>query len=132
PGDVIIRNMSVGEWNAAILDVKATLQSNGRYLFEATVASYGRDGSFAAQLNVDGVFRGATIANVPKDQTRVVKWEGYTPLSYNDAQVTIEVQDSFTYDNSFSLYGGNVGQFKIQLISDGEDEYESTLYFVKN
>lgn len=132
PGDVIVRNMSVGEWNAAILDVKATLQSNGRYLFEATVASYGRDGSFAAQLNVDGVFRGATIANVPKDQTRVVKWEGYTPLSYNDAQVTIEVQDSFTYDNSFSLYGGNVGQFKIQLISDGEDEYESTLYFVKN
>ncbi len=130
-GDVIIKNMSKSEWNAAILDVKAVLQTNNRYAFEATVASYGKAAEFAVQLKVNGIYRGATLANIAKDQTQTITWESYTPLSYDDLEVSIEVDDSFIYDNTYSLYGGNVGEFRIQLISDGEDEYESTLYFVK-
>lgn len=69
---IIVRNMSQSEWNAAVLDFKAIRGTNGRYYFEAEIGNYGEARSFAVQLKVDGLHRGATLVNFAQDEVKLI------------------------------------------------------------
>lgn len=131
PGEVNVINMSAGEWNAAILNFSGSLQSNGYYMFTAQIASYGQDATFAVELKVDGVYKSATMAYDVNHNTKTITWSDVQVLSYDNAEINIQVNDSFPYDNQMKIYGGNPEQFKIQILTHDLSSANSTKFFVK-
>lgn len=130
-GITIVDVGMVGEWNAAILDCKATLE-DGYYVFELEVASYGAD----RELAVEGVVHGANrqkegeeyiTVDVPltsqratfiSDEVSIITFrtaDEITPIyTFDDVYFTISGSgatgssiDSFSYDNFFYLFNGN-------------------------
>lgn len=117
------------EYNVAILDGQAVLEEN-YYTFEVELASYGRD--------VD-LFVNCEVYGVNDDESAVVRYqlpiwlEGDAPqtllfnsettgssgiYAYQYAYISISVNDSFSYDNMFYLYGGTKETIRIQYSSE--------------
>lgn len=138
-GITIVDVSAVGEWNAAILDCKATLE-DGYYVFELEVASYGAD----RELAVEGVVHGANrqkegddyiTFDVPltsqrttfiSDEVSIITFrtaDEITPIyTYDDAYFTVSGAggsgssvDSFAYDNYFYLFNGNADARTIRV-----------------
>ncbi len=134
PGEVNVVNMSVGEWNAAILSFEGKLQSNGYYMFTAQIASYGQTADIPVELKVDGGGagkQGTTMRYNVNQNITTVTWDNVQVLAYDTAEIFIEANDSFPYDNQMKIYGGNPQQFKIQILTHDLSSANSTKFFVK-
>ena len=131
-----VKDMS--EWNAAILDVRATIVEN-YYRIEIDVACYGADARVAVNCEIFDVNDTGTSMVIEKDAycsddaitTLVFAFatEDMTPaeielidenisvFAYEHIYVHLEVLDSLEHDNSFYLYGGKKPTLKVQYYS---------------
>ena len=132
-GEVGVYNVcDISEWNAAILDVRATF-SEGYYRIEVDVASYGKDENVKVDLEItnhnnsgtslflqaNAVCTGDNVttlvfAHMPTDEEnnmtdaeKAMITEAIDLDSYDQIFVRLSEQDSLSYDNVFNLYGGN-------------------------
>ena len=118
-GGITVRNISAGEWNAAILDFTVERTRDNYYLFTAVVASYNRNMELPVMLHVDGVFQTVIIANCSGGRPVTVPFDSVQVISYETAEVflNLETDDSLLHDNRFYLFGGGEKQFEVQLVS---------------
>ncbi|MCL2862083.1 MAG: BatA domain-containing protein [Firmicutes bacterium] len=133
PGNVEVRNVSNAEWNVAILGVEA-IRVDGLYEFHIEIASFGRGGvmvpislqlddvntqrlragyweveTYTATLNADEIYM-AVIRNFgPAGQETV--------YSFGSATVSVDVNDSFQYDNQFVIFGGRREVIHVQYVA---------------
>lgn len=117
-----------GEWNAAILNVTATLEEN-YYSVAVEVAYYDTDQNRAKELKVHCDVRGAnegrnidmTIpVHCSNAETQVVVFNSETGdpfYSYDYINVHIDENDSFSFDNVYTLYGGTKPVIRVQYAS---------------
>ncbi len=151
-GKVVIKPMRLtDEWNASILDVRATIYDN-YYRFEIDVACFGSvDADVDVYLDVYGtnddkmpvnLFGTArciggevttlVFSHVPEGKT--VEDLGYTQeasiFSYDYATARIEENDSFEEDNVFELYGGEKPSLRIQYASSSPNNFFATALMV--
>ncbi len=116
-GKVIVHNMAKKEWNLAISGVTAS-RVNGKYVFAAEIADFGKAAEFSVGLNVDGKAQVPKIASCDKNGTTTVVWDNLNITSYEKAKVMLQsVSDSFIYDNEYSLINSKAELFKVQLVS---------------
>ena len=144
----IVPITDVSEWNAAVLDVRATL-IEGFFRFEIDVASYALDTSLSVECTISG-------ANEEKDEitlNHTVRCEGdevqtlvfgldidlvNDPVtevieveSYEEVYIQIRnANDSFGYDNSFHLYGGEKLPLKVQYCSSKPNNFFASAMMV--
>ena len=117
------------EWNAAVLDVRATLVENW-YTFEVDVATYGIDSDLRVFVDISGTNIGGetvsldTVARCYNGNVTTLVFSNYDEeankdnpnavapdeivniYSYESISVRIDESDSLSYDNIYYLYGG--------------------------
>ncbi|MDE7463768.1 MAG: VWA domain-containing protein, partial [Clostridiales bacterium] len=126
-GRVTVHDMSQNEWNVAIAGVTAS-RVNGRYVFAAEIADYGKAAEFSVGLNVDGKAQVPKIASCEKNGTTTVVWDNLNITGYEKAKVTLQsVADTFTYDNEFNIFNSNAEPFQVQLVSEHPGFLQPTL-----
>lgn len=139
------------EWNAAILDVRATVIEN-YYRIEIDVASYGADSRIGVKceiFNVNGSETSLELENdvycnndqtvtlvygfisedMPETEAKLIT-EHIGVFSYDQIYVHISEYDSLNYDNQFYLYGGTKPTLKIQYYSSMANPYWSSALLV--
>lgn len=140
-GDVTVYNVTdPGEWNAAILDVRAFLVDN-YYRIEIDVVSYGRSINMAIACDIYGVNSDeyrlnyeSIVTCINSQVTTVVlgfNSEGAADMapiteevqvySFDHIGVSISADDSFEYDNSFWYYGGVRLPYRVLVYTENED-----------
>jgi len=115
------------EWNAAILNAEAVLEENF-YMFTADVAVFGRNEYLTVRLEIEGadvsLFDGVNVVNIYDEfisidvageffnnDTETIFFNDFFPDRYNvhsfrSAIIQLyNVNDSFPFDNSFTLQG---------------------------
>jgi len=119
---VIMRNVAEGEWNAAILDVVPVF-FDGFYTLEVEVASFNLDMILSVFITIHNVNNTPGQVNLQIDVTLrdsvprilyISEFEGLhgednpngRMFSYSAINVRIYEDDSFSYDNSFWVFGG--------------------------
>ena len=142
------------EWNAAILDATAKLE-DGYYVVTVKVACYGASQELDVRVNVEGANTSAT-SSVPgasiefnryvdctNDAVQTVIFrvgggvdgDGYFYKDLGDTQkfysydsilVSIDVDDSYSVDNSFSLYGGRKELLRVMYYSTDPNPFTQT------
>lgn len=130
------------EYNVAILDSRAVLNEN-YYTFEVDVASYGRASSVT--VNVEVYDANDTAGNTLKtslnvqiggEEVKTVKFDKDADLivtAYGYAYVYITENDSFSYDNSFYIYGGTKEEIKILYASSIPNKFfRGSLYALRD
>lgn len=147
--DVEVVDVSLDdEWNAAILDVKATIDDNNFYVFSIDAACYGKakeitvycdvygangssgDGislQLQETLQFDSAFPEQTITFTSADMSIVFGGEGV--YSYDNLRVYIQEDDSLYEDNTFYLYGGKKPTLKVIYESSDPEPYIPSLFF---
>lgn len=139
------------EWNAAILDVRATVVEN-YYRIEVDVACYGADARIAVNCDIaDYNNTGLTLANevdaycmndevttlvfafvsedmLPAEQERIN--QAISVYSYEHIYVHITENDSLDADNRYYLYGGHKPVLKVQYYSRLPNNYFTTALLV--
>ena len=148
-GDVTVKPIGdPSDWNAAILDVRATLIDNS-YRFEIDVACYGNvNKDIDVTLEIVGMNGEGTVSFV---QSARCEYENVTTVvfskepdednfneypdpivayTYDSLYVSISERDSFSYDNSFYVYGGSKQPLRIQYYSALPNNYFATALMV--
>lgn len=151
-GNVTVRNVGVDtEWNAAVLDVRATLVE-GHYRVEIDVASYGADNRIIVECEIANfndeekprVFEKEVycsgdeittlvIGHVSEDMTESEAAQIDVQMdivAFENISATISVYDALEYDNSFCLYGGNKPVLKVLYYSNMPNAYWATSLLV--
>ena len=147
-GKVKVHNVAdSSEWNAAILDVRATLVEN-LYRIEIDVACYAADARIPIVceiLNIDGkgtnlsietdvycsndeistVVLGYPTNGMSEEEIELIDEEIFV-TEFDQVYVHISEYDSLDYDNQFSLYGGRKPTLKIQYYSTMPNTYWRT------
>ena len=134
-GIVTVKDVSMeGEWNASILDCREILGEN-YYTFSVDVASYGQNGNVTVYCDVYGANEeGRTVSmSMPvrcdSDKVQTVDFNttnfDIPVYSYDYVYVHLEEDDSFTYDNSFYLYGGKKQTVRVQYCSSVPNAFVS-------
>ncbi len=145
---VTVHNVSdTAEWNAAILDVRATLVEN-LYRIEIDVVCYGADARIPVTceiLDIDGkganlsietdvycsndevstVILGYVTAEMSEEEAELIDEEIFV-TEFEQVYVHISEYDSLSYDNQFSLYGGRKPTLKVQYYSAMPNTYWRT------
>ncbi|MCL2847282.1 MAG: BatA and WFA domain-containing protein [Firmicutes bacterium] len=124
PGVTTVIDVSRNEWNAAILSVSHSMDENLN-IFTARVASYNRDANLIVRLYIDDAERDSRQIRLTSNAEGVVTWgidAGISSFSKArfvliDGNTFTYVEDSFPYDNSFYLFGGELERFNVQIIS---------------
>ena len=148
-GEVKIENVTDPmEWNAAILDTRATMDE-GYLRVEIDVASYGgRDSDIRvfcdiSYLTDNGEEETASLianARCKSDKITTLVFGNYTENqhpednfadkivldNYTSISTYIQESDSFSYDNTFYLYGGKKPVLKVQYYSALPNSYFSS------
>lgn len=134
------------DWNAAILDVRATIVEN-QYVFEIDVACYGSDSDIDVYVDFYGVnaeesnLNYKVTARCSNDQVTTLVFstdeetasETVSIYEYNYVHVYHAEYDSLSQDNNFYLYGGKKPVFKIQYYSYRPNNYfASALMVLRN
>lgn len=128
----------VSEWNAAVLDVRATVEEN-YYRFEVDVACYNRDKSLEVCLDINGVniaqeqYQLTGRADCVGNETTTLVFDLESGLlgdlsgiySYDYAHAYVNENDSFSGDNSFYLYGGSRQPLRVQYYSTLSNSFYS-------
>ncbi|MDE6402104.1 MAG: VWA domain-containing protein, partial [Clostridiales bacterium] len=140
-GDITVVDVSQdGEWNVAILNCTAELSENV-YNFTVDLACYGRDTYVMLYCDVYGVgdekqtVNMSTYVKCSDDKTQVVEFntvndDGVTRISsYEYVYIHVEENDSFAYDNSFYLYGGERETIKIEYCSTKANVFFESILF---
>lgn len=139
------------EYNASILDVRATIVEN-YYRIEIDVACYGADMQLTVGCDIyDFNDTGSTLplesdvfcsadqvktlvyAFIPEEMPSIEAdtiEESIEVFAYEHIYVHINETDSFESDNSFYLYGGHKPTLKIQYCSSLPNNYYTTALFV--
>ncbi len=135
----------VSEWNAAILDVRAILTENN-YRIEIDVVSYGRDENINVSVEISNFNdSGAPAQPIPlvascigdnittlvlakpldtmSEEEKDLITEELQLFAYDQIFVTIDADDSLSYDNQFYLYGGQKPTLKILYYSTMPNNY---------
>ncbi len=147
-GKVEVRNVADNtEWNAAILDVRATLVEN-LYRIEIDVACYAADARIPLVceiLNIDGkgtnlsietdvycsndetstIILGYPTEGMSEEEIELIDEEIFV-TEFDQVYVHISEYDSLDYDNQFNLYGGRKPTLKIQYYSTMPNTYWRT------
>lgn len=133
-GDVeIVDVSSPDEYNVAILDCRAVLEEN-YYTFEVDLASYGRDPDIEVKCEIYGAnddenskLTFSLPAWLQGDTAQTLLFNSETTgtgvFSYEYAYISISINDSFSYDNQFFIYGGTKETIKIQYCSEIPNTY---------
>lgn len=116
-GAIQVRDMSNDEWNVSILDFYAELEE-GYYEFTTHIASFNKDENITVSLYVDGEYRDVQTVQCNDNQEVIIKWEDLYVLNYTEAEVMVEYEDDFMYDNNFSIYGWENEKFTVQIVSE--------------
>lgn len=139
------------EWNASILDVRATIVEN-YYRIEIDVACYGADSRLTLEceifdVNETGVsleleqdvycsgdeVTTVVFAFVPEDMSEAeadLIDQNISVFAYDQIYVHFSEYDSLEYDNSFYLYGGIKPTLKIQYSSSLPNVFWTTALLV--
>jgi len=141
------------EWNASILDVRATLVEN-KYVIEIDVASYGADNDVRLFIDIkDANVEGNTVSietvarcsgenvttlvlahyNEDEDKNNPNKErpdEIITLYSFDSISVRHTESDSLSFDNVYFLYGGTKPTLKVQYYSALPNNYFSSVLMV--
>jgi len=150
-GNINIHNVAEDtEWNAAILDVRAT-KVDGLFRIEIDVACYGiNDQRISVNceiFNVNGTGENLPIEldaycinnevttlvlahkieDMSQEEKDLIDEEITTVLTFDQIYVQLSEEDSFSYDNQFYLYGGTIPTIKIQLYSANPNTYWRTV-----
>jgi len=144
-GNVNVYQVSdTAEWNAAILDVRATIVEN-YYRFEIDVASYAADSRITVNCEIFNVndtdttmeieqtvycnndevttiVLGYVTEDMPEAEAELIN-ENISVFAYEHLYVHISEYDSLDYDNQFYLYGGKKPTLKIQYYSAMPNNY---------
>ncbi len=129
PGYVTVKNLARAEWNAAVLEFDATLR-DGYVAFTADIASYGRDADVSVSLYVDDALRSRQTLSLKDGEVTPLAWWNEAELrviEYSTAHVTVEVEDSFPYDDTLHIYG-NARRRHIELVSRAPNMLSMALY----
>ncbi len=114
-GITVVDVSQQGEWNAAILDVQATIREN-YYTFTVDVACYGRDRQLSVYFDFEGVnyektkAQWNTVVQCSGDAVQEIvldtsQYETLGIYSFDSLRVYVQEDDSFGYDNNFYYYG---------------------------
>ena len=144
-GNVNVYNVTESaEWNAAILDVRASMVEN-YYRVEVDVASYGADNRLTLECEItnfnesdtskviekevycsgDAVttfVMGYVSPDMPENEAALIN-ETLEMFSYDSIYVTVSCYDSLDYDNRFCLFGGNKPVLKVLYYSTMPNAY---------
>ncbi len=120
------------EWNAGILDVRATMEEN-YYKIEIDVACYGMDAAVPLTMTIKGanedkqtIEREAYVPCTSDEVQTVTYWADFDntddPNSvfvfmYEEIHVTLGVDDNYDLDNDFYVYGGVKPVIRVQFYS---------------
>lgn len=139
----VVDMKDTADWNAAILDVRATLVEN-QYVFEIDVASYGSDSDIDVYVDFYGVnyeesnLNYKAVARCSNDEITTLVFsidedtatEVVNIYEYNYVHVYHAEADSLSQDNNFYLYGGKKPVFKIQYYSALPNNYFASALMV--
>ena len=121
----VVNVANEGEWNAAILNVTATVVDN-YYTFTADVACYGKNQVLPVYCEVNGVNDSdkvveMNVINTCNDDKTVQyvfdKTVGDAIYSFDSAQIYVQVDDNFSADNVYNIYGGTKETVRVQYAS---------------
>ena len=139
PGDVKVHNVKdPSEWNAAILDVRATLIEN-LYRIEIDVACYAADEKLTVKceiLDIDGngtsieleldaycsndetttLVLGYVTDGMSEEEAELIDEEIFV-TQFDEIYVHVSEYDSLAEDNQFYLYGGKKPTIRVQYYS---------------
>lgn len=151
-GNVTVRSIrDSAEWNAAILDVRATMVEN-YYRIEIDVVSYGADTRLTVDCEIfnandtgaamevskevycsgDAVttlVMGYVSEDMPEAEAERID-EQLAVFAYDHIYVHLSVFDSLNYDNRFYLYGGNKPELKVAYYSSMPNNFWSSALLV--
>ncbi len=130
-GAITVRNMADDEWNVAILDFSSDL-NEGYYEFTADVASFNDDTELTVSLYIDDEYRDVITIDAVANQSYSVTFDDLFVLDYAKAEVIVEYDDDFTYDNEFVIYGYDNEVFNVQLVSENPRFLQSALLTLGN
>lgn len=119
-GKVNVINVADSEWNAAVLNFYAK-RENGKYVFTAEIASFGKSAEIAVNLKIDGKAHLPKLAECKENETIKIVWDDLDISTYGKAEIHIGADDSFAYDNDFYIYSDNNELFKVQFIVQSDD-----------
>lgn len=151
-GNVKVHNISdTAEWNAAVLDVRATMVEN-YYRIEIDVASYGADSrmnvtceifdinntgtteeieldAYCSDDQVTTLVLGYVSEDMPESEAELIT-ENVSIFAYENIYVHLSEYDSLDYDNRFYLYGGKNPVLKVQYYSSMPNNYWTSALLV--
>lgn len=130
-GTIKVRDMSRNEWNVSILDFNAKLES-GYYTFRADVASFNKNQNVAITLFIDGQMRDVQVVEANDNEVITVTWDSLYVINYDHAEVKVDYEDDFIYDNEFSIYGWENELFTVQLVSESPRFLQAVLLTIGN
>ncbi|MBE6619739.1 MAG: VWA domain-containing protein [Ruminococcaceae bacterium] len=149
-GRVVIKDVKdPSEWNAAILDTRAIIDEN-YYRFEIDIACYGNvDADIDVYCDIYGVNDDDMVVNLfatarcKAGEPTTLVFAKYNPdkpdaditesveiFSFNYLSIRINENDSFEYDNTFSLHGGEKPPLRIQYASSSPNNFFGTAMMV--
>lgn len=124
-GDVnVVSVAEEGEWNAAVLEASASKEDNS-FVFEAEIASYGRDEMFTVRCDIYGANADKKTINLTRtisctgEKTQKVTFtmddnDSVPVYAFDSAKISIEADDNYAGDNYYDLYGGRREKMRIQ------------------
>lgn len=140
--DVFVHNVAkTGEWNAAVLGCSAEINQDNHYEISVDVGCYGETKSINVYCQImganfrdgksDPAFKNAFFKDVPLDPTaeeaRITftsdDFSGAHLYSFESVYVFVDVDDCFSEDNYFYLYGGTRPTIRIQYASSVPNNY---------
>ena len=124
------------EWNAAILNCSADLNEENHYEITIDVGCYKYDGNIDIYCEIygaNGVGKKLSLPTRseyfdPTEEEKVITFAeddfgGEYLYSFDYIEVYVAVEDSFTEDNSFFLYGGTKPTIRVQYASSLPNNY---------
>ena len=123
------------EWNAAILNCRAELNEENHYEITVDVGCYRYDGNIDVYCEIYGANGGKRLTlptrseyfDPSEEEKTVVFTEddfgGEYLYSFDYIEVYVAVEDSFSDDNSFFLYGGTKPTIRVQYASSLPNNY---------
>jgi Ca-activated chloride channel homolog len=116
-GLIKVRDMSRNEWNVAVLDFSSAIKS-GYHAFYAQVVSYNQAMTIDAKLYINDILTDVQSVEVSSNEEVTVKWENLSLLNYSKAEIILDYQDDFIYDNRFAIFSWENELFNVQLVSE--------------
>jgi len=116
-GLIKVRDMSKAEWNIAVLDFSSSIK-NGYHAFTAQIASYNQDMSVSAKLYINDILKDIKTVELSDNAEATVIWDDLNILNYSKAEIILDYQDDFIYDNRFAIFSWQNELFNVQLVSE--------------